>query len=217
MSAAATRPAATRFTLRVPDSWFEFDVWRATRTGDLARLVDARTAKYPRLRPYRAALLKLLREVAERAERQGAVYCATATADESGAGDLLATLLVFHTHGGDDPAENTVAAIAARVSAVAPGQPGEPWRSVEIVTIPAGEAVRIRGVERGVIGGAGAAATIDTVTTQTLVPVPGGEHGAEGVLNVVLTSPHLGLVDELFDLFEAISDTLAWTPDVPAS
>lgn len=242
MSPAPARAAApARFTLRIPDSWFEFDVWRATRTGDLARLVDARIAKYPRLRPHRATLLTLLREVAERAERQGAVYCATATQDEAGTGDLVATLLVFHTPGADDPAENSVTAIAGEVSAVAPSEPGSPWRTVEIVSIPAGEAVRVQGIERSVIDGI----PFETVTMQTLVPVPavpgqdlgGGDgaagvdrsdsagnadgtagiHGTDGVLNVVLTSPHVAVAEELLDLFGAISDTLAWSTDRPSA
>ncbi|OHV34230.1 hypothetical protein BCD49_24920 [Pseudofrankia sp. EUN1h] len=213
----APRATASRFTLRVPESWFEFDVWRATRTGDLARLVDARIARYPRLRPHRATLLTLLREAADRAERQGAVYCATATRDESGTGDLVATLLVFHTPGADDPAENTVTAIAGQVSAVARAQAAEPWRTVELVTVPAGEAVRVQGVERSLVDGI----PFETVTMQTLVPVPaaldgntggtGGTGGTNGVLNVVLTSPHLALADDLLDLFSAISDTLTWS------
>lgn len=197
------------FSLRVPDSWYEFDVRRATRTGDLARLVDARIAVEPRLRPYRAALLKLLREVADRAERRGAVYCAAAPADEP-SGGVIATLLVFHTPGADDPKDNTVATIAAQLVAVTPARPGAPWRTVEIVRIPAGEAVRVRAVEPARLDGSGA---VDSVTTQTLLPVPhvDDDGSPAGVLNVVLTSPRVGLADPLLDLFDAISDTLQWT------
>jgi hypothetical protein len=213
MGAMAARAAFSRFTLRVPDSWFEFDVWRATRTGDLARLVDARIAKCPGLRPHRATLLTLLREVAERAERRGAVYCATATQDEAGTGGVVATLLVFHTPGDDDPANNTVLAIAGQITAVARSEePATPWRSVEIVTVPAGEAVRVQGVERNLVDGV----PFDSVTMQTLVPVPTESDdsvGADGVLNVVLTSPHVALADGVLDLFAAISDTLAWSAD----
>ncbi|AEH10405.1 MULTISPECIES: hypothetical protein [Frankiaceae] len=195
------------FTLRVPRSWFEFDVWRATRTGDLARLVDARVAHIPQLRQQRSALLRLLREVAERAERQGAVYCAAAADPVEGSGGLVASVMVFHTDGAPNAVDNTVDAIAGHVTAVAPTDRGFPWRTVTIVEIPAGRAVRVRGVERAEPDGV----PIDSVVMQTLVPVPGDR----GVLNVVLSSPHVDIADDLFDLFDAISDTLAWSRDRP--
>jgi len=196
------------FTLRVPESWYEFDVWRATRTGDLARLVDTRIAELPQLRPHRSALLKLLRELAERAERQGAVFCAATAELADGSDGFVANVMVFHTEGSPDPAGNTVEAIAGQVSATAPTEHGSPWRTVAVVETPAGEAVRIRGVERADPDGV----EMDSVVMQTLIPVPGGD----GVLAVVLSSPHVGIADELFELFNAISDTLAWSVDQPA-
>jgi hypothetical protein len=184
-------------------------VWRATRTGDLARSVDARIAQLPQLKPHRPALLKLLRDLAERAERQGAVFCA-ATAEladgPDGSDGFVASVMVFHTDGAPDPAGNTVEAIASQVVATAPTEQGSPWRTVAVVETPAGRAVRIRGVERADPDGV----EIDSVVMQTLIPVPGG------VLTVVLSSPHVGIADELFELFDAISDTLAWAADRPA-
>ncbi|AQZ67091.1 unnamed protein product [[Actinomadura] parvosata subsp. kistnae] len=186
------------FTLRVPESWYEFDVWRAGRTADLARLVDARVAATPELAPHRPVLLKVLREVAELAARHGAVFGAAMTDHVEDAGTVLATLMVLHTRGRSDPGGNTVEAIASGVVAV-PRTPGTPaWRSVEIVELDAGRAVRVRGIETG---------ELDTVVMQTLVPVPGGH----GVLDVVLTSPHLSLAEPMLDLFDAISATLAWS------
>ena len=122
---------------------------------------------------------------------------------------------MFQTVGADDPAGNTVAAIAGALVARVPSRSGGPWRTVEITTTPAGEAVRVRAVEPIALD---SGATVDTVTMQTLVPVPATEHEElrAGVLNVVLTSPHVGLADPLLDLFEAISDTLQWsTIDLP--
>ncbi|MGR6912727.1 hypothetical protein ACU635_00535 [[Actinomadura] parvosata] len=186
------------FTLRVPESWYEFDVWRAGRTADLARLVDARVAATPELAPHRPVLLKVLREVAELAARHGAVFGAAMTDHVEDAGTVLATLMVLHTRGRSDPGGNTVEAIASGVVAV-PHTPGTPaWRSVEIVELDAGRAVRVRGIETG---------ELDTVVMQTLIPVPGGH----GVLDVVLTSPHLSLAEPMLDLFDAISATLAWS------
>ena len=60
---------------------------------------------------------------------------------------FVATAMVFHTDGAADPRENTVDAIAGQVSAQAPAEGSPEWREVEIVEIPAGRAVRLRGVE----------------------------------------------------------------------
>jgi hypothetical protein len=186
------------FTLRVPDSWYEFDVWRAGRTGDLARLVDARVAATPELAPHRSVLLKVLREVADLAARHGAVFGAAMTDHVEDAGTVLASLMVLHTRGRSDPEGNTVEAIASGIVAVPP-TPGTPaWRGVEIVELDAGRAVRVTGVETG---------ELDSVVMQTLIPVPGGH----GVLDLVLTSPHHSLAEPMLDLFDAISATLAWS------
>jgi hypothetical protein len=80
---------------------------------------------------------------------------------------------------------------------------------VEIVELPAGQAVRVRGVESA----SGGASTIDCVCMQTLIPVPDGA----GILNVVLTSPQVELSEVMLDLFDAISVTLSWSPPTPAS
>jgi hypothetical protein len=191
--------ATTGFSLRLPESWFEFDIWRATRTGDLGRLLDARIADEPELRPYRKPLLKLMREAAEEAERQGARYCAV-SGDLTDDGDrLAATLLVFQTEGAGDPELDRPEAIAAQITATAPAAGSPTWRQVEVTEIPAGPAVRAYGIQDVADGSL-------FVTMQTLIPVPGGP----GVLNVVLTSPQTALAEPMLDLFDAISGTLGW-------
>jgi hypothetical protein len=115
-----TLAAAAGFSLRIPETWFEFDIWRATRTGDLSRLVDERIEVLPQLRPYRAAILRGLRQLAEDAERAGALYCAAAADRVDDDGTMLATLMVFNTSGTSEPALNSVEAIAAQITAVAP-------------------------------------------------------------------------------------------------
>jgi hypothetical protein len=197
--------ATAGFTLRVPESWYGFDVWRATRTGDLARLVDARIEAAPELVPRRGALLKLLREAAAHAERQGAVFGAAMVDRVQDAGVLVATAMVFQTDGRPDPADNTVEAIAGQVRAVAPVEWSPEWRRVEIVELPAGRAVRVAGVEAIELDGRGA---VQCVVMQTLVPIPEDR----GVLNVVLTSPQAQLAESMLELFEAVSATLAWAP-----
>jgi hypothetical protein len=201
MAKPPARPSG--FSLDVPASWIEFDIWRATRTGDLARLVDARIREFPDLAPQRGTLVRLLREAAIDAERNGALYCASMGELDADGGMLMATVMVFHTRGSLDARQNTVEAIAGQVTARAKA-PGSPyWRLVELVDLAAGRAVRTRGVERVT----GSTRTADFVTMQTLVPVPTGE----GVLCVALSSPMVALADPMLDLFAAITGTLGWT------
>jgi hypothetical protein len=192
------------FTLRLPASWYEFDVWRATRSGDLARLVDARIAEHPQLEPHRSGLVKLLRETAETAEAQGAVYCASMLEVE-GRDMLLANLMVFHFDGSPEPGGTAVETIASQVPAIAPSEASPEWRQVEIVETDAGQAVRVQGIDF-ITGEDGRSARV--VAMHTLVPVPDGQ----GVLDLVLTSPQVELAEPMLDLFDAVSGTLAW-PD----
>lgn len=184
------------FTVRVPESWYEFDIWRPGRGGDLARRVDARVAAAPDLAPHRSVLLKVLSEVADMVARRGAVFGAAMTDHVEDIGTVLATLMVLHTPGSPDPAGNTVEAIASGIIAIPPRHDTLSWRDVEIVEIDAGRAVRVTGVESG---------EIEAVTMQTLIQIPGGR----GVLDLVLTSPHLSLTESMLELFDAISATLA--------
>ncbi|MFG1606764.1 hypothetical protein [Actinoplanes sp. NPDC049265] len=195
MTAAGT----TGFALRVPESWFEFDIWRATRTGDLARMLDARIAQAPELAQHRKPLLRLMREAAEEAERRGARYCAV-SGDLTDDGDqLAAALVVLQTDGTGDPDLDRPEAIAAQITATAPSAGSPLWRQVEVVEIPAGTAVRTYGVDS-------AGERSQAVVMQTLIPVP----GRPVILNVVLTSPQTVLAEPLLDLFDAISGTLTW-------
>ena len=208
-----------RFALRVPETWFEFDVWRATRTGDLARTVDERLRDLPQMRPYRADILRGLRQLAEDAERRGAVYCAAAADRIDDDGMLLASLMVFSTAGMPEPALNTVEAIAAQLNATAPTNGGAPasdgtarpevsgpapWREVRVIDLDAGRAVRVRGISA--VDSADGTRTLPVVSMQTLIPIPGGDD----VLNVVLSSPLASMAEGLLDLFDAISATLTW-------
>jgi hypothetical protein len=196
-------------SLQVPPTWFEFDVWRATRTGDLARLVDRRIGADTRLRPWRGALLKALRAAAEQAEREGAVMCAAMTDPFGDDGVLAALLTVFHTIGDPDPAGNTVEEIAAQLTAIAPTEASADRRRVEIITLDSGPAVRVYGTETVDLGGH----PVESVVMHTLIPVPDGD----GVLNVVLASPQAQLAEAMLGLFEAISNTFAWAEEMPVS
>jgi hypothetical protein len=209
--------AGARFGLRVPQTWFEFDVWRATRTGDLSRMVDERLNDLPELRPHRTLVLRGLRQLAEDAERRGAVYCAASADRVDADGMLLAALMVFSTAGMPEPALNTVEAIAAQLTseggsngsgptAGPTAEPNRPWREVRVIELDAGRAVRVRGVTN--VPSPSGDQTMPIVSMQTLIPIP----GSDDVLNVVLTSPVVSMAEGLLDLFDAISATLTWNP-----
>lgn len=192
------------FTLRVPPQWYEFDIWRAIRSRQLARLVEARVAELPALAPRRREVLRFLRDVAGDAERQGAVYCAAMAEPVPGGGQLLASCMVLQTPGPADPVERTVEAIAAGIIAVS-ARPDSPfWRQVHRVTVAAGPAVRVR--EIAAVDTAGAVSRC--VVMHTLLPHPSGA----GVVDLVLASPQVHLAQAMLDVFDAISSTFAWLP-----
>lgn len=203
-----------RFTLRVPPSWLQFDIWRATRTGELTRIVDDHLTRLPNLRPHRRDILKALRRLADEAERAGALTCAAAVDNEGG---VLATLAVFVTPGMSEPALNTVPAIAAQIPATprpdcdSDRDGKSDWREVRLIEIPAGEAVQVRSVST--LDGQASSDAARVVSMETLLPMPGRER----ILNVVLTSPQLALTDDLLELFDLITQTLAWVESpIPA-
>lgn len=195
----------SRFQLRVPESWVELDIWRATHTAEVPRIVDARLADTPELTRYRGPIIKALRDTAREAERHGALYCAGMLDPVEDAGMIAASAMVFFTEADADPAENTPERIAAQITATAPRDGVPHWRHVELVDLPAGRAVRVQGIEAVDVG----TQPTDCVVMQTLIPVP----DETGVLNVVLTSPQVALADSMLDLFDAISSTLAWATD----
>lgn len=195
-----------RFDIRVPPNWFEIDLWRATRTGELARMIDQRISETPAMASYRSVILKFLREVAADAERRGVVFAAAMTEPVDGNRLLVATVLAFVTNGPPDEADNQVEAIAAQITATASAGHGRDrtWRQVRLTDVPAGRCVRVSGVELAQVGDGRSA---ECVVMHTLIPVP----GAGQVLDLVLSSPQPDLSAPLLDLFDAISGTLTWT------
>lgn len=207
MTTSVTAPS--RFSLRVPPDWVQFDIQRATRTGELTRIVDEHLSGLPHLRPLRRDILRALRHLATEAESAGAVLCAAVVDDQGADGALLATLVAFITDGMPEPALNTIPAIAAQLTATPRTEPAadgteSDWREVRVIEIPAGDAVQLRGLTT--IEVEADVPSLRLVTMETLIPLPGGER----ILNLVLTSPHVTLVDDLLEVFGLISETLTW-------
>lgn len=200
--------AGRRFDVRFPPNWFEIDLWRATRTGELARMVDQRISETPAMASYRGAILTFLREVAADADRRGVVFAAAMAEPVDADRMLMATALAIVTQGPPDAAGNTVDEIAAQLTSTPASGHGSDatWRRVEVSEVAAGRCVRVTGVDLAQVA---AGQSAPAVVMHTLIPVP----GAQQVLDLVLTSPQPELADALLDLFDAISGTLTWAAD----
>ena len=184
----------THFSVTLPPSWFEFDGWRATHTGDLARMVDRRLEDQPSLAPARGQILRALREVAVHADRAGVTFAAAMVEPLTEREVLVASAFGAVGDVAEDAAEPDVETIAAQLGST-------PGRQVEVTEVPAGRCVRVRSVHASVDAGR-------AVTVQTMLPIPGQRR----VLNFVMSSPHVELADALLELFEAVSSTVQWSP-----
>jgi hypothetical protein len=208
-----------RFSVRLPPNWFEIDLWRASRTGELARLVDRRISENPSMASYRGAIITFLRDVAADAQRRGVVFAAAMAEPLDSERLLLATALAVITDGPPE-GDSSVDSIAAQLTTTPFAGHGKEatWRRVALRDIPAGRCVRVDGVETvmpgdelNARGRTAGSASPQAVTMHTLIPVPGSGQ----VLDLVLTSPHSALAEPMLDLFGAISETLSWTADPP--
>ncbi|MBK6871008.1 MAG: hypothetical protein IPG94_06340 [Kineosporiaceae bacterium] len=184
----------THFSVTLPPSWFEFDGWRATHTGELARLVDRRLEEQPSLAPLRGRIVRSLRDVAVQADRAGVVFAAAMVEPLTDRNLLLASAFGAVQDVPEGVGDPDVETIAAQITSTA-------GRHVTMTEIPAGRCVRVTAVQPS-------DEADRSVTMQTLVPVPGEQR----VLNFVMSSPHVELADALLDLFDAVSSTVQWSP-----
>lgn len=195
------------FVLSVPDSWFEVDLHPDTRNASIQDLVSRRLRDIPELFEHRATIARALRSAARSAYAAGAVYCGTMV---QGLDDavLTATVTVTLIDAPDD--KNGVETIAQQLTAIPRSGPDQTWRSVLYTELPeAGRVPRTQGVEDVTMPeGAG---WIRTVLMQTFVPVPGPRSTRVAV--ITCSSPILALVDELLDLFDAVTSTFRFTSD----
>lgn len=203
-------PGGLGFRLAVPPSWWELDLRPATRASSLDALVEQQVRDVPALREHRTALARLLREQARSAWDAGASYAAV-MAEPTDEGPVTACIALLVVPGpvptdGRDRLARVMEPFTASPRAGADGT----WRSVEVVDVPgAGRAARTWGVEDVALpGGAG---RVRQVLMQTWAPLP----GVDRVLVVSCASPVLPLVDDLLDLFDAVSGALAVTSSGP--
>ncbi|MFI5565960.1 hypothetical protein ACIA6T_01000 [Streptomyces sp. NPDC051740] len=196
------------FRIKVPESWWEFDVRPESRDDSIHRMVNDRLRAHPELAPHRDTYISFLRKAAADAWKSGALYCGCMAESFGGdtpiTGSVTVSLVGGRTSKGD-PLPTDPAAVAAQLAVKEAKKEGDSWRKVTTVDIPGvGPAARTYGIEDIPVPGDELGRTVRAVLTQTFVPVP----GQEGKVALVAGSSQvLDLADSFFDIFDAITST----------
>lgn len=196
------------FRIKVPESWWEFDVRPESRDDSIRRMVNERLEGNPELAKYRDTYTEFLRKAAADAWKSGAMYCGC-MADSFGGdtpitGSITVSLVGGSTRSGE-PLSTDPAVMASTLAVKEAKKEGDSWRKVTTVDIPGvGPAARTYGIEDIVVPDDALKRTIRAVLMQTFIPVP----GQEGKVALVAGSSQvLDLADSFFDIFDAITST----------
>ncbi|MEW1682147.1 hypothetical protein [Streptomyces sp. NPDC093594] len=196
------------FRIKVPESWWEFDVRPESRDDSIHRMVNERLRAHPELVPHRDTYVSFLRKAAADAWKSGALYCGCMAESFGGdipiTGSVTVSLVGGRTSKGD-PLPTDPDAIAAQLAVKEAKREGDSWRKVTTVDIPGvGPAARTYGIEDVPVPGDELGRTIRAVLMQTFIPVP----GQEGKVALVAGSSQvLDLAESFFDIFDAITST----------
>ncbi|GAA0685396.1 hypothetical protein OOK44_20250 [Streptomyces cellulosae] len=196
------------FRIKVPESWWEFDVRPDSRDDSIHRMVTERLRAHPELAPHRDTYITFLRKAAADAWKSGALYCGcmaeTFGGDTPITGSVTVSLVGGRTSKGD-PLPTDPEAVIAQLAVKEARREGDSWRKVTTVDIPGvGPAARTYGIEDVPVPGDELGRTIRAVLMQTFIPVP----GQEGKVALVAGSSQvLDLAESFFDIFDAITST----------
>ncbi len=196
------------FRIKVPESWWEFDVRPESRDDSIHRMVTERLGAHPELTPHRDTYISFLRKAAADAWKSGALYCGcmaeTFGGDTPITGSVTVSLVGGRTSKGD-PLPTDPEAVTAQLAVKEAKREGDSWRKVTTVDIPGvGPAARTYGIEDVPVPGDELGRTIRAVLMQTFIPVP----GQEGKVALVAGSSQvLDLAESFFDIFDAITST----------
>ncbi|WP_228915462.1 hypothetical protein [Streptomyces sp. DH20] len=196
------------FRIKVPESWWEFDVRPESRDDSIHRMVSERVRAHPELEPHRDTFVSFLRKAAADAWKSGALYCGCMAESFGGdtpiTGSVTVSLVGGRTSKGD-PLPTDPEAVTAQLAVKEARREGDSWRKVTTVDIPGvGPAARTYGIEDVPVPGDELNRTIRAVLMQTFIPVP----GQEGKVALVAGSSQvLDLADSFFDIFDAITST----------
>ncbi|WP_030265010.1 hypothetical protein [Streptomyces violens] len=194
------------FHIKVPKSWWEFDIRPASRDDTIRQLVNERVRQRPELAEHRDAFSSFLRKAARDAWQSGALYCGCMAESFGGAAPVTASVTVSVIGAQTDDGEilpTDPQLIAQQISPRKAKREGDAWREVTTVEIPqVGPVARTRGIEDITIPGD--ERTVRAVLMQTFIPVP-DQHGTVALVSG--SSQVLDLADSFFDMFDAITST----------
>ncbi|MBC2907203.1 hypothetical protein [Streptomyces cupreus] len=196
------------FRIKVPESWWEFDVRPESRDDSIRRMVNERVAGNQELAKYREAYTEFLRKAAADAWKSGALYCGCMAESFGGdtpiTGSVTVSLVGGRSQSGE-PLSTDPSVMASQLAVKEAKKEGDSWRKVTTVDIPGvGPAARTYGIEDIAVPDDALKRTIRAVLMQTFIPVP----GQEGKVALVAGSSQvLDLADSFFDIFDAITST----------
>ncbi|WP_405870228.1 MULTISPECIES: hypothetical protein [unclassified Streptomyces] len=200
------------FRIKVPESWWEFDVRPESRDDSIHRMVTERVQQHPELAQYRDTYTAFLQKAAADAWKSGALYCGCMAESFGGGtpitGSVTVSLVGGRTRDGA-PLSTDPSVIASALAPKEPKNEGDSWRKVTTVDIPGvGTVARTYGIEDIAVPDDSLNRTIRAVLMQTFIPVP----GQEGKVALVAGSSQvLDLADSFFDIFDAITSTFRFT------
>jgi hypothetical protein len=196
------------FRIKVPESWWEFDVRPESRDDSIRRMVAERVCQRPELAKYKDTYTAFLQKSAADAWKSGALYCGCMAESFGGdtpiTGSITVSLVGGRTQAGE-PLSTDPQFMAGQLAVREAKKEGDAWRKVTTVDIPGvGTAARTYGIEDIPVPGDSLNRTIRAVLMQTFIPVP----GQEGKVALVAGSSQvLDLADSFFDIFDAITST----------
>ncbi|MEW2567050.1 hypothetical protein ACFU9Y_12925 [Streptomyces sp. NPDC057621] len=196
------------FRIKVPESWWEFDVRPESRGDSIRRMVDERVRQQPEVRKYKDTYTAFLQKAAADAWKSGALYCGCMAESFGGdtpiTGSITVSLVGGRTKDGE-PLSTDPQVMAGQLAVREAKKEGDAWRKVTTVDIPdVGPAARTYGIEDIPVPDDALKRTIRAVLMQTFIPVP----GQEGKVALVAGSSQvLDLADSFFDIFDAITST----------
>jgi len=197
------------FRIKVPESWWEFDVRPESRDDSIRRMVSERVRQRPELADYRDTYTAFLQKAAADAWKSGALYCGCMAEAFGGdtpiTGSVTVSIVGGRSEKTGEPLSTDPQTMAGQFAVREAKKEGDAWRKVTTVDIPGvGPAARTYGIEDIVVPDDTLKRTIRAVLMQTFIPVP----GQEGKVALVAGSSQvLDLADSFFDIFDAITST----------